>query len=393
MTAAERADTVLVADPKRGQKDSSTETSLRNGSSEQRRHWWSDIVVVRWGIGSAIVVVVAAGAMACGALPVDAEPSNTATLSPVVGLAASQPAVSPLVPSTADAAVHPIVHPVVESVVDSEIRSLPPRVVQAVDDRHGPVDHPAAPHQADSEVRPLAHPVVVLYGDSLAWEAQDAFVEALGDRTGLTVVVRTFGGTAICDWLGTMADDATSLSPGAVVVEFSGNTMTPCMQDTAGQPLAGTAFVERYTADAEAVIATFAPTGAQIVFAGAPISRSAEESGDFNGGRLNDLYERIGRIHDGVRYFDAGASVLASGHWTATLPCLPGEPCTGGFDAAGQPVNVVRAPDGGHFCPASKDAVRGVTGACPMWSSGAFRYGSALAHPVIESLDLSPSRS
>ena len=332
---------------------------------------------MRWGIGPAIVVVAAAAVM-CGAMPVGAAPSSPANVMPVVGLAISEPMVSP---------------PVVSPVVHGEVRSLARPVVQAVDDRHGPLDHPATPHQADNEVRPLARPVVVLYGDSLTWEAQDVFVQSFADRAGLQVVVRTFGGTAICDWLDTMTDDAATLSPGAVVVEFSGNNMTPCMQDAAGQPLTGTAFVERYTADAEAVIATFAPTGAQVVFAGAPISRSAEESGDFNGGRLNALYERMGRTHDGVRYFDAGAAVLESGHWTATLPCLPAEPCTGGFDAAGQGVNVVRAPDGGHFCPASAGAVRGVTGACPVWSSGAFRYGSALAHPVIESLDLSLSTS
>ena len=37
--------------------------------------------------------------------------------------------------------------------------------------------------------------------------------------------------------------------------------------------------------------------------------------------------------------------VLDEGRWTNTLPCVPGEPCEGGTDAAGRPVNVVRAPD------------------------------------------------
>ena len=234
---------------------------------------------------------------------------------------------------------------------------------------------------------------MVLYGDSLAWEAQDAFVQALADHSGVQVVVRTFGGTAICDWLDEMAADAATLAPGAVVVEFSGNAFTPCMHDANGQPLAESALVERYATDAATVVATFAPIGTQIVFAGSPIPRSAEHSGDFNGGRLNALYEQIGQARDGVRYVDAGAAVLDSGHWTLTLPCLPVEPCTGGFDAAGQAVNVVRASDGGHFCPASSDAVRGVTGECPVWSSGAFRYGTALARPVIESLEATLSTS
>ena len=51
-----------------------------------------------------------------------------------------------------------------------------------------------------------------------------------------------------------------------------------------------------------------------------------------------------------------------------------------------RPLSLVRAPDGVHFCPAGKDAHRGVTATCPVWSSGAYRYGSAMAQPVV--LDL-----
>jgi hypothetical protein len=46
-------------------------------------------------------------------------------------------------------------------------------------------------------------------------------------------------------------------------------------------------------------------------------------------------------------------------------------------------VNIVRAADGTHFCPAPVTVVRGVTGACPVWSSGAFRFGTAMAEPLI----------
>ncbi|HVM67739.1 MAG TPA: hypothetical protein VMU14_22890 [Acidimicrobiales bacterium] len=74
------------------------------------------------------------------------------------------------------------------------------------------------------------------------------------------------------------------------------------------------------------------------------------------------------------------------GRWTETLPCLPGEPCTGGRDANGTPVNVVRAPDGAHFCPGAPAAVRGVTAGCPVWSSGSWRFGNAMAAPVIAEL-------
>lgn len=240
---------------------------------------------------------------------------------------------------------------------------------------------------------PLARPLVVLYGDSLAWSARDAFAMAfaLSGKPEIEVVTRTWGGTAICDWLGPMASDATELEPGAVVIQFSGNSLTPCMEDENGNQLTGDAYFAQYQTDAEAAIGAFAGTNTQVILAGAP--RAPDALGSFKGSLVNAIYERLARTHDGVRYADAGASVLRNGGWTETLPCLPAEPCTGGTDEDGIPINVVRAPDGAHFCPVAPSAVRGVTDDCPVWSSGAFRYGMALAHPVIESIDTSGSRA
>jgi hypothetical protein len=73
---------------------------------------------------------------------------------------------------------------------------------------------------------PIARPLVILYGDSLAWEAEDSFVGAFAGQRGVEVLTRTHGGTAICDWLDEMQDDAARLAPGAVVLEFSGNNLT-----------------------------------------------------------------------------------------------------------------------------------------------------------------------
>lgn len=222
----------------------------------------------------------------------------------------------------------------------------------------------------------------MLYGDSLAWEARGAFALAFDERPGVNVHQRTFGGTAICDWLGAMADDVASLRPDVVVVEFSGNNFTACMHDDTGRPLTGDALVERYATDAAAVVDTFASLGTKVIFAGAPIARDGDGGRSITA-RLNERYARLARTSHAVRYVEAGASVLVGGSWIATLPCLRFEPCGAGG------VNVVRAPDGLHFCPASSTAVRGVTGDCPVWSSGAFRFGAALAAPVLEHLDAS----
>jgi hypothetical protein len=36
-----------------------------------------------------------------------------------------------------------------------------------------------------------------------------------------------------------------------------------------------------------------------------------------------------------------------------------------------------------QFCPAAPEAVNGVTGECPVWSSGAFRFGTVMAGAVV----------
>lgn len=240
--------------------------------------------------------------------------------------------------------------------------------------------------EAAEPIGPIARPVVVLYGDSLAWEARHSFNDSFADHPHAQVHTRTFGGTAICDWLDQMAADAASLAPGIVVIEFSGNSFTPCMKAANGVALSTEEIDERYAVDAASTIAIFASIGTQVVFAGAPATRPDTASGI---GRLNSLYSQLADDHDGVWYTDAGRSVLADDSYTITLPCLSSEPCEGGYTSDGLLVNVVRNPDGIHFCPVNGDAVYGVTDDCPEWSSGAYRYGRALAQPVLDALAVS----
>ena len=110
---------------------------------------------------------------------------------------------------------------------------------------------------------PAAEARVVLYGDSLAAESADLFREALAAAGVADVQVKTFGGTAICDWLDRMQTDATVLAPTAVVVEFSGNALTPCMTDARGRSLVDdpVAYHDKYRTDAQAVLDVFGATG------------------------------------------------------------------------------------------------------------------------------------
>jgi hypothetical protein len=75
---------------------------------------------------------------------------------------------------------------------------------------------------------------VILYGDSLAFEARDVFALSLQRGNDVEVVDRTYGGTAICDRLDRMRRDLHDLQPTAVVLEFVGNNVTPCMRGPNG---------------------------------------------------------------------------------------------------------------------------------------------------------------
>ncbi len=232
------------------------------------------------------------------------------------------------------------------------------------------------------------HPPVriVLYGDSLAVEAQSAFEMAVTGNGRAEVRLRTFVGTAICDHFEAMRIDLREFHPDAVVMEFSGNALTPCVNH---EPLTSTDVCRRYHSDADAVMAIYEPLGVPVYWVGTPISRNAAESGDPNWALLNQMYSELPRRYAGAFYVNAGQAVMRDGKYTDELPCLSYEPCQGIPDAVtGEPSNRVRSPDGMHFCPVRADAGDGSTSTCPVWSSGAWRFGLAMAEPIVRDFRL-----
>jgi hypothetical protein len=221
---------------------------------------------------------------------------------------------------------------------------------------------------------------VALFGDSLAWEARGYF-SALIRASGDTPLIFTRRGTAVCDWLPEMRSVEAQFHPRAVELEFSGNALTACMRDY--EP-PSPAYFQKYRTDTLAAIFILEAGGAHVFLIGAPINR--DDTSVRNWDQLNGQYRSIAEADPAhVTYVDAGAAVEGPGHsFTATLPCLMDEPCTGPI-VKGVPSNVVRAPDGGHFCPVEKDPLLGIIGPCPVYSSGAYRYAfamvSALAVP------------
>jgi hypothetical protein len=305
----------------------------------------------------------------------------------VVRALASLTAVSAAASPLAAAVVRPSAHRVAAQPVAAAAAILPPAADPTPPTAPAPVPSTDVTGPvALLATAPAATRRVVLYGDSLAWQSQGFFTAALAGAGITQVTTRTFGGTAICDWFADMRADAATIRPDAVVVEFSGNALTPCMRALDRSMLSGAAYFEKYAADAATVLDIFTPGHTLVFFAGAPISRGAERTDDPTAATLHAMYAALAQSSPYGRYTDAGAAVLSGGRWTATLPCLPAEPCTGGRDANGTPVNVVRAPDGAHFCPGAPAALRGVTAACSVWSSGSWRFGNAMAAPVITEL-------
>jgi hypothetical protein len=230
-------------------------------------------------------------------------------------------------------------------------------------------------------------PVVILYGDSLAWEAEEHFLAAIAEGTDATAVGRTFGGTAICDFMDLMKDDAVSLRPAAVVLEFSGNRFTACMHHADGTGMGdGDAFM-KYLTDATEAVGIFTSVGTHVYLAGAPVSRPV--LGAFRRGRaLNVMYSWVAlRSPVGtVSYIDAGTAVQDGDEYVDELPCLPDERCPEGD------TTVVRSSDGVHLCPGDDSRRDPVTARCLVWSSGAYRYGRAMAAPVRSQLLMESAR-
>jgi hypothetical protein len=79
-----------------------------------------------------------------------------------------------------------------------------------------------------------------------------------------------------------------------------------------------------------------------------------------------------------ARYVDAGQPVVDRGRFTETLPCLPAEGRADGRIP-------VRALDGVHLCPLR---TRQGKDRCRIYSSGAARFGFAMAEPVRADLGL-----
>jgi len=260
---------------------------------------------------------------------------------------------------------------------DEERRCIYPALIDLVVHEGDPCDA-----EMMRRIRATLGPRLIVYGDSLAYEAAPYIRRILRDVALPDAKVLAVGGMATCDFLGDIVRDAARYRPAAVVIQFSGNAFTPCMQDQRGEPLRDEAWLTKYRADTIRAVEAFRTTGTQVWLATAPVSRFGEMSGNDNVKLLAAMYRDVAERFPYARVTDAAQSVLSDGRWTLTLPCLPREPCMGGIDLEGRLVNQVRSPDGGHFCPVTYP----LFGTCPAHASGGLRYALGMIVPALRDL-------
>jgi hypothetical protein len=201
---------------------------------------------------------------------------------------------------------------------------------------------------------------IALWGDSMAWEAQDSFRHAIQTAGDTSVLTRTYGGTAPCDWLVDIRRQARRWHPAVAVLAFSGNTGSACMRGR--DPEAA------YRADITDAVRLLTSRDTRVVLVDAPPRR--DQPVDAAGlTSLDRLWRQVAVSERLTTVATAARAVTEDGRWTTTLPCARDERCptTGAV--------TVRSPDGVHFCPRQEPAMT----RCPIPSPGATRYGRAMA--------------
>lgn len=234
---------------------------------------------------------------------------------------------------------------------------------------------------------PPPPPFVLLYGDSLVTESSWYARDLLQNVARVGGVVTDAPGGATCDLLPRMRVDVQRYRPTAVVIAFSGNAFTPCMQDRNGEPLRGQAWIDAYRRYTIEAITIFRPGSPQIWLGTTPIAMIPEKKGDPDTVMMNRMLRELAAANPRVHIAESADAVLDNGYWTRTLPCLPNEPCTGGPDTRGRLANVVRAPDGAHFCPEPYGAA---VSSCPTHASGGLRFAAGLLFPTLRAQGVLP---
>ena len=193
-------------------------------------------------------------------------------------------------------------------------------------------------------------------------------------------------GAAACDLIPRLQSDLEIARPRLVVLETMAGYLTHCMSGTApyGSPRhvrATVRGVERFVDDARAF-------GARVALVAPP------PVGRLNAPQTKTLKSIEQRLRQdlagqaGVTFLDAPRDAVApGGGFAASLACRAEEQDRGG--CRNGRIEVRDRVNGVHFCPEPYADEAAILRGCPVYSSGAVRFGEALGHSIEQALGIS----
>ena len=246
-----------------------------------------------------------------------------------------------------------------------------------------------ATYRASTSVTVLDRWRVSFFGDSLSYQAQPTMHAEYAATHQVETTAFTFPGSTMCAQVDEIRKTASSFHPDVVAIEFLGTSFVPCAQVA---PWGTAKWLAHYRESTEAAVAaaeSSGPTTTVLLF-DSPVMPPASPQKPLIA--ITHIYEQVAAASKGrVTYVDAGRAVEGSeGQWVPSLPCLPGEidshRCTGPESPQGR-LNPVRSPDGLHLCTTDYPAQAAIAPpGCPTYSSGAYRFGSAMVAGVLHRL-------
>jgi hypothetical protein len=233
-------------------------------------------------------------------------------------------------------------------------------------------------HLTDNSAGALTAKTAVVYGDSLTQESAWAINQQFATKKGWAYTVRSWGGTAPCDWATWLPSDLNLHQPSVVSISTAGNSLTPCMKDANGNNLAfGTSeYYDRYRTALDSMFSQITATGAKVVFMKAPPMKDATRDASVK--QIAVIAQELAANYHGVSISSVPRnSVSTNGKYVETKPCLATETVAMGCQADGR--IKIRSWDGVHLCPVTL----GAYSACSIYSSGEFRWGKAIANTTV----------
>jgi hypothetical protein len=157
---------------------------------------------------------------------------------------------------------------------------------------------------------------VVFYGDSLLVESRGVVASELATLApGYRVLTsgRSFGGTALCDWGAQMQADGNE-NVRLVVIQFSGNNLTPC---AAG--LTGVALESWYRFAAEWTVSLWSSRGAKVLFVGSP-TLVVDDVNPQPPNPISEVFRSVAEANPAWAAFDDGPALALSSEPPADPP-------------------------------------------------------------------------